>query len=132
VPPLWQGVVSTASVSNFRRRLPRSGGPPVGFGRALQRVQAPLSPNDFPVQHPQAQAVIELSLAPVTIGAKRPAALSIVIRNVGIGLCTNINLRFAMPSGLLMVGGSRRIDLPRLAAGDSHEHSIRVEASSPG
>lgn len=75
---------------------------------------------------------IEVVVSSTKLRAKTRATLTITVRNPGPSTCTGITIRFAVPTGLLLVGGSTRISVNQLGVGKSHDHCIALEAERPG
>ncbi|GAA4475199.1 CHAT domain-containing protein [Phytohabitans houttuyneae] len=76
--------------------------------------------------------MIEVSVSPGDLVAGRKAPLAIRFANTGPGRCCDVVFKLRMPPGVVLRGGSDRVEIPVIPAGRSHTHEITVEARQPG
>ena len=76
--------------------------------------------------------MIEVSVQPTHIAAGQPGRLAIRLTNTSPGPCSDIVLRLELPSGLSLIEGRSRVEVPLIPAGETHVHSIVVEPSRSG
>ena len=78
------------------------------------------------------QAMIEVSVQPSHIVAGKRARLAIRFTNTSRGPCSDIVFRLELPSGISLLEGRSRIEVPLIPAGGTHVHEITVEPSKSG
>jgi hypothetical protein len=76
--------------------------------------------------------MIEVSVQPTHIVARQRGRLAIRLTNTSPGPCSDIVLRLELPSGLSLLEGRSRIEVPLIPAGGTHVHTIVVEPSKSG
>jgi hypothetical protein len=76
--------------------------------------------------------MIEVSIQPTHIVADRRARLAIRFTNTSHGPCSDIVFRFELPSGISLLEGRSRIEIPLIPAGGTHVQAITVEPSKSG
>ncbi len=76
--------------------------------------------------------MITVSIEPHQLTAGRAAELGITLKNTGTGPCTNVVVKIDVPPGIRWLGGRERIQLDRLAGGDTFLHRLRVRPESAG
>jgi hypothetical protein len=76
--------------------------------------------------------MIEVSVRPSHLGVGRQTSLKIVLVNVGRGPCSDIDLRLELPSGIALLEGRSRVEVPSLPAGETHTHEVVVQGSRSG
>jgi hypothetical protein len=75
--------------------------------------------------------MIETSVAADLI-VGRVSAVLLRFSNTGPGPCYNLHLKLRVPAGIVLMGGSENVNVPVLAAGRTHTHTINVEPRRPG
>jgi hypothetical protein len=70
--------------------------------------------------------MVQVSVGPTTLFAGQPNDIAISLTNVDSGTCTNLVFKIGMPSGMVLLKGLERIEVPSLASGQSVVHSISV------
>jgi hypothetical protein len=70
--------------------------------------------------------MIRVSAEPTTLFAGQPNDIAISLTNAEKGACTNLVFKIAMPTGMVLLKGLDRIEVPRLAAGQSVSHAISI------
>ncbi|HWX40875.1 MAG TPA: CHAT domain-containing protein [Blastocatellia bacterium] len=70
--------------------------------------------------------MIRVSAEPTTLFAGQPNDVAISLTNAEKGACTNLVFKIAMPAGMVLLRGLDRIEVPRLAAGQSVSHAISI------
>lgn len=78
------------------------------------------------------QAMIEVSVQPSHIVAGKRARLAIRFTNTSRGTCSDIVFRLELPSGISLLEGRSRVEVPLIPAGGTHVHEITVEPSKSG
>jgi hypothetical protein len=76
--------------------------------------------------------MIEVSIQPSHIVAGRRARLGIRFTNTSQGPCSDIVFRFELPSGISLLDGRSKVEIPSIPAGGTHVHEITVEPSKSG
>jgi hypothetical protein len=78
------------------------------------------------------QAMIEVSVQPAHLIAGRRARLAIRFTNKCQGPCSDIVFRLELPSGISLLEGRSKVEIPSIAAGGTHVHEITVEPRKSG
>ena len=76
--------------------------------------------------------MIIISVTPKEIHQGVPTELRLSLRNTGEGPCTHILADLDIPVPLLLIKGSRRIELDTLGAGESFVHRLVLQGSQIG
>lgn len=76
--------------------------------------------------------MIEMSVEPPTVPAAVSRVLTMRVANLGASALTNVVMRLDVPAGLGLEQGRSSVELPRLAAGEGHEHVLRIRPPRPG
>lgn len=76
--------------------------------------------------------MIKASLTPNAFPAQQETDLRLEVRNVGDRPCKQVKLRLERPDGLLVVGGSARVEAELLAPGEQVTCRFTVWADAPG
>lgn len=76
--------------------------------------------------------MIEVSVAAGDVVAGRRSPLTIRFANNGPAPCSNIVFALGLPAGIVLMGGSGRVEIPMIPAGRTYLHEIAVEARRPG
>lgn len=76
--------------------------------------------------------MIEISLFPERLVAGEEHDLGIRVSNTGQGTCTSVVFKLVLPQDVLVLRGGDRVELERIAAGETYVKTIRVRASRPG
>lgn len=70
--------------------------------------------------------MLEISLEQAQYVCNHPSDLVLRLNNTSAGLLTNIILRIALPTELLLLGGGDRFEIARLPAGDTAMRTLRI------
>lgn len=76
--------------------------------------------------------MIELSVTPGDLVAGQRSSLLLRFANVSQGTCFDLVFKLRLPAGIVLVGGSDRVEIPSIPAGRAHTHTVTVEAKRPG
>jgi uncharacterized repeat protein (TIGR01451 family) len=76
--------------------------------------------------------VIGVGVSPTRIPAGDPADLEVCLTNTGQGTYTNVIFTIRLPAGMMRLRGRDRIEVNRLAPGQSVTSPLRVRADSAG
>jgi len=76
--------------------------------------------------------MIEVSIQPTHIVAGRRARLAIRFTNTSQGACSGIVFTFELPSGMTLLEGRSRVEIPLISPGGTHVQEITVEPSKSG
>jgi hypothetical protein len=76
--------------------------------------------------------LIAATVVPTELTVHQRAALSVTLRNTGRGACTDIVFKLRVPAGVVLMGGSDRIEVPVIPPGRTHTHEIAVAVRRPG
>jgi len=78
------------------------------------------------------QAMIEVSVQPTHIVVGKRIRLAIRFTNTSQGPCSDIVFRLELPSGISLLEGRSKVEIPLIPAGGTHVHEITVEPSKSG
>ncbi len=78
------------------------------------------------------QAMIEVSVQPTRIVAGQRVRLAVRFTNTSEGPCSDIVFRFELPSGMSLLEGRSKVEIPLIPAGRTRVHEITVEPSKSG
>jgi hypothetical protein len=76
--------------------------------------------------------VIEVRVSPARIPAGDTADMEVRLTNTGQGACTRVIFTIRLPTGIMRLRGRDRIEVDRLAPGQSVASPLRVRADSAG
>jgi CHAT domain len=76
--------------------------------------------------------MIDVSVQPSHIVAGQRARLAIRFTNTSQGPCSDIIFRFELPSGMSLLEGRSKVEIPFIPAGGTYVHEITVEPSKSG
>jgi nucleoside phosphorylase len=76
--------------------------------------------------------VIEVSVHPHVLSAGHDCDLEIRFSNDGPRPCTDIVFRASLPASFLLLRGQRRVEIPRIGAGDTQIHTVTVRPRDTG
>jgi hypothetical protein len=76
--------------------------------------------------------MIEVTLDPRVLGVGRKTDLTVRLTNTGPRACTELVFRLGLPSELVLLGGTGRIQALRLDPGASETLTVQVRAKTPG
>jgi hypothetical protein len=76
--------------------------------------------------------MIDISVQPTHVVAGRRVRLAIRFTNTTQGPCSDIVFRLELPSGISLLEGRSRVEIPLIPAGGTHVHEITVEPSKSG
>lgn len=76
--------------------------------------------------------MIEVTLDPRVLGVGRKTELTVRLTNTGPRACADLVFRLGLPSGLVLLGGTGRIQALRLDPGASETLTVQVRAKIPG
>lgn len=76
--------------------------------------------------------MIEAQLSPGRLITGQETDLTVRLTNTDTGTCTNLVFKLVLPNQVLLVRGSERVEVPQLAAGDSHTTVLRVRPNRSG
>jgi hypothetical protein len=76
--------------------------------------------------------MIEVAVFPRKLVADHPAELTVRLTNTGTGPCTNLVFTLSLPPQIVPLRGSGRVEITRLAAGESATCNLRVRPRAVG
>jgi uncharacterized repeat protein (TIGR01451 family) len=76
--------------------------------------------------------MIDVGLSPIRIRAGAPVELDISLTNTGNGTCTNVIFTLRLPAGIARLHGRERIEVSRVAPGQSVTSRLHIRAEKPG
>lgn len=76
--------------------------------------------------------MIEVSVVASELVTQRRAPLSIRFANTGRGSCSDIVFTLALPTGIVLVGGSERVEIAVIRAGHTYTREFAVQPKRPG
>ncbi len=76
--------------------------------------------------------MIDLSIHPTEIAINKLTKVTIRLTNTGVGTCTNVRLTCRFSPEILLVRGSKRLEIPRLKKGVPYEHDLYLKARAVG
>ncbi|WP_434444999.1 CHAT domain-containing protein [Lentzea sp. E54] len=76
--------------------------------------------------------MIEISLSPSTLVAGQDCDLEVRLTNSGTGTCTSVVFKLLLPNDFLVLRGGDRVELERLAAGETQVKLMKVRPLRPG
>jgi nucleoside phosphorylase len=76
--------------------------------------------------------VIEVSVHPRVLPAGHDCELEIRFSNDGPRPCTDIVFRASLPASFLLLRGQRRVEIPKIGAGDTQVHTVTVRPRDAG
>ena len=76
--------------------------------------------------------MIEVSIEPRELLAGHDCELEIRFTNIGARPCTDLVFRADLPPGFLVLDGRKRVEVPRLGAGEAWVHTMTVRPPVPG
>lgn len=76
--------------------------------------------------------MIDVSIEPSQLVAGRRSQLAIRFMNTGRGPCSNIIFKLGLPSGIRLVRGLNRVEIPVIQAGRAHVHEVVIEPIRSG
>lgn len=76
--------------------------------------------------------MIEVTIEPRELLAGHDCELEIRFANIGARSCTDLVFRADLPPGFLVLDGRKRIEVPRLGAGQTWVHTMTVRPRVPG
>lgn len=75
--------------------------------------------------------MIDVSVAGDLVAGQR-SALSIRFVNTGTGPCRDVVFKVGLPPGIVLLGGTDRVELPVLPPGRTHVHEVTLQARAAG
>jgi hypothetical protein len=76
--------------------------------------------------------MIEVTVSPAELVVGEESDLTVHLANTGIGICTQIIFTLTLPSDIMLLSGRNRIELRRLASGETVTRAFRVLPRSTG
>lgn len=76
--------------------------------------------------------MIQVTLVPGEIVAQQRTPLSVRFTNTGRARCVDLVFDLRLPAGVVLMGGSGRVEVPAIPPGRTHTHQVVVEARRPG
>jgi hypothetical protein len=76
--------------------------------------------------------MINVSVRPGTLVAGQSGVLTIELSNAGEGACSDVAFRLKLPPGMVLAGGSDKIDVDQIPGGHAHRHQVTVLPGQAG
>lgn len=76
--------------------------------------------------------MIEVTVSSAKLVVGEESELTIHLTNTGSGTCTQIIFTLTLPTGIMLLGGRNKIELRRLAPGETVTRPFRVLPRSAG
>jgi hypothetical protein len=76
--------------------------------------------------------MIRADLSPLTLVAGQESDLIMRFVNRGAGTCSNVIFKLVLPRQIALVGGSDRVEIRSLPAGETTTRTVRVRPKEPG